>query len=176
MGVQRLMFFPYQTVPETAEQFAKGSLSETTSYKKFPLGQVCFAYHDTFGAWGRFRYVKYKIAARQGAAVAYSAAGHVTSAASVANSALRAGVACGASTAASQFGWVQVEGPNFFKVETDKGVAAGDQCIKDQATAQIIDTVALSAVGTQIGWIGFRALAADSGSHMAPGKLLIHLP
>lgn len=176
MGVQRSMWFPYQTVPEVTEQFAQSVLTETSSYKKFPLGTQRHAYHTSFGAWGRFRYVKIKIAARQGAVVAYSAASHVTCAPSAANSKLRAGVCCGVTTAVSQFGWIQVEGPNFFKVETDKGIAAGDMCIKDEATAQILDTMAQTVAGTQIGWVGFRAIAADSGSHMAIGKLIIGLP
>lgn len=173
MGVKHLSFLPYKTVPETKEQFKDLALDTSggSKYPKLPKGQVVWAYHDSFGAWGRFRYVLAKKRQTAYKPVYWSAAGKIAGVKGNAASALRAGVTCGL-ISNSSYGFIQVEGPNFFPVATDKGVTAGDMGIKDDGTSDLfIDTATFT--GTQIGWVLGRALADDSGSHMAIGKFVI---
>ena len=177
MGIQSVEFFPFArtSTNPALEDFGRGIniLSDTDTYAKAPRGQMCYAFHTSFNAWGRFRYCHFKKKiCQKGAPVAYSGAAKINLAASVANSQQRAGIAM-ARASASQYAWVQVEGANFQRVPTDGGIAAGDVCIKDESTAGMLDTVTRSTASTQTGWIMARALAADSGSFMAIGKLII---
>ena len=167
MGIQSTQFFPFARTSTNPgmEDFGRGItiLTDVDTYPKAPKGQMCYAFHTSFSAWGRFRYCQFrKKIGQKGAPVAYSAAARINLAASVANSQQRAGVAM-ARASASQYAWVQVEGPNFQRVPTDGGIAAGDLCIKDEATAGMLDTLARSIYGTQTAWIFGRALAADCG-------------
>ena len=122
MGVKHLSFLPYKTVPETKEQFKDLALDTSggSKYPKLPKGQVVWAYHDSFGAWGRFRYVLAKKRQTAYKPVYWSAAGKIAGVKGNAASALRAGVTCGL-ISNSSYGFIQVEGPNFFPVATDKG-------------------------------------------------------
>lgn len=169
MGAKRIVSFPHRTVPETTEQFAQIELTDKSTHKKgLNIGDEIWASDSSYGG-GRFRYVFAKLTLKQGQPVHYSAVGKVSNVATEAGSKMRAGFAC-AAISASQYGFIQVGGLNFFKIQTDKGIAAGDVCIKDQAS-KFIDTA--TNTGTQSGWVIGRALAADSASFQAPGKFMI---
>lgn len=100
----------------------------------------------------------------------------VANSATAANSTKPAGIAIGL-ISASCYGWILSQGPlgdigdglgTIFAL-TDKGVAAGERCVKDEATDGMLDTYARTVAGTEAGNVFVRALAADSGSHLAAG-------
>ena len=152
-----------------------GKLSSNgTSAAQFNRGQRFHAYDSTTKAYGTFAYVFTKTKARKGSPVAWqSSPGMVTVARGATASGRRAGVTC-ALISASCYGFVQTAGPNFYRVRTDTGIAAGDACMKDDnANDEHLETVAKTVYSTQTAWVLGRALAADSGSYMAPGKLVL---
>lgn len=172
MPIKLMSFLPARTIPETQEQFRQVALNTAGGSKTqlVPKGTMCFAYYSAAG-YGRFRYVFAKKRQVANKPVYWSSYAYVAGVKGVAASALRAGVTTQL-ISNSSYGWIQVEGPNFFKVATDKGVTAGDMCIKDDGTSDLfLDTATFT--GTQMGWILGRALADDSGSWMAVGKLHI---
>jgi hypothetical protein len=173
MGIKLVSFLPQKTLPETQEQFRQVSLATTGGSKTplLPKGQLVFAYHDSFGAYGKFRYVFAKVRQVAFKPVYWSAAGKIAGVKGTTTSPLRAGVTT-ALISNSSYGFIQTEGANFYRVATDKGVVAGDMCIKDEATSDLyLDTA--TTTGTQMGWVLGRALADDSGSWMAKGKLAL---
>lgn len=172
MGIQNITFFPHRTIPE-AQSYYPGIVltGNVSAYKVFPVGTTVYAYHSSFTAWGRFIYCRTrKTQVAIGAPVALSTFGVLSRAASAANSKKRVGFTM-AVISASQHGWVQTAGINFRRLVTDKGIVNGDTCVKDEATAGMIDTA--TNTGTQSAWIIGRALADDSGSFQAPGKFII---
>lgn len=173
MAVEQITFFPSKTNPECAE-FAKGIRLNTAGGRKtaaFPKGSLVSAYDNTIKAQGWFRYVFAKVRQVAYKPVYWSSSGNIAGVKSVAASRTRAGVTC-ALISNSSYGFVQVKGHNFFQVATDKAIAAGDICIKDDNTSDLyLDTA--TNTGTQSAWVLGRALADDSGSWMAVGKLMI---
>lgn len=141
----------------------------------FNRGQTFHAECTAAKTIAEFKYVFTKKTVLKGAVVSYSSPGVVGIGASVGAAKRRAGVAC-SRISASMYGFIQTRGANVYRVLTDKGIAASDDVIKDEATANILDTVLSTVVGTQIAWICGHALADDSGSYMAPGKLILDFP
>jgi len=172
MGIKNISFIPYRTVPEAARPYPGIVLTGNVSvYPKVPVGTTVFAFHTSFNAWGKFTYLRSrKTQSWSGAPVGMSTNAILGAAGTAAMSANRVGVTM-ATVSASQYGWVQTAGINFKPIITDKGVAAGDMCFKDESTAKIIDTA--TNTGTQIGWAFIRALADDSTSYLAAGKAII---
>lgn len=173
MGIQYITFFPHRTIPESQSYYPGIVLTGNVSTQAaVPAGTTVFAYHTSFTAWGRFTYLRTrKTQVAIGAPVALSTYGILSRAASGANSRKAIGVTM-AVMSASQYGWVQTAGINFRRLVTDKGIVNGDRCIKDEATAGMLDTYVNT--GTQAAWTFVTALADDSGSFQAAGKAIIN--
>lgn len=151
-----------------------GKLSSNgTTSATWSRGQRFLAYDSAQKAYGTFAYVFSKVAIRKGSPVAWSSPGKVSHVKSAGASARRAGVSC-ALISTSTYGFIQTKGPNFYRVRTDTGIAASDICMKDDdGNNEHLETVTKTIASTQTAWIMGRALAADSGSYMAPGKLVL---
>ena len=142
-----------------------------TSTAAFNRGQTFHAQCTASKTLAKFKYVFTKKKVPKGAVVSYSSPGVVGIGASVGAAKRRAGAACSL-ISASTYGFIQIRGANVYRVSTDGGVAASDSCMKDEATAHILDTA--TNTGTQSAWICGYATAADSGSFMAPGTLILN--
>lgn len=146
-----------------------------TTAAAFNRGQTFHAYCAGAKTSATFKYVFTKKKIPKGAVVSYSSPGVVGIGATAGATRRRAGVACSL-ISASTYGFIQTKGANVYRVATDKGVLASEDVIKDEATAHILDTTVQSVAGTQTGWTCGRAMADDSGSWMAPGKLILAFP
>lgn len=172
MSFKIATWFPFNTLPEAREYFRQHSVLDNDKAATAQHGTVVAMYESSVGAWVAFKYMQAGVAITAGQVVSHGAKhkAQIVVAASTINGGRAFGYAPAAITA-SYWGWIQIGGPNVYKVLTDKTVIAGGKAIKKlTATAGLLTKPA--STGSQDGFVLGRALQSDSGSYMAPGKFM----